>query len=63
MIIRTADPHADFRAHTENQEYWLQTLPKCRRCGEPIQDDHYYNIYGVKYCPDCMDSYFRIEND
>lgn len=60
---RTADPYADFMAHTENQEYWLQTLPKCSRCGKPIQDDHYYSIYGVKYCPTCMESIYRVEND
>lgn len=41
----------------------LSELPKCDYCDEPIQHDHYYLINDEFICPDCLDSYFRKENE
>lgn len=46
-------------AYEAAQERLLERLPKCRCCGEPIQDDHYFYIEGVIHCEDCMNEKFR----
>ena len=34
---------------------WLKTRPTCDICGEPIQEDHYYEFErGFVYCYDCF---------
>ena len=49
--------------HDRERERELQKLPKCDECGEPIQDDHYYQIGNQKICPGCLENYYRVEND
>lgn len=58
--MRTNDPIADFHRHDAEQEAWLNRLPKCSECGEPIQTDFAYYIHGEWICDDCMDEYRRI---
>ena len=36
-------------------------LPKCSECGEPIQDDSYFEVGGDYYCEECMDNH-RVMN-
>ena len=55
------DPVADFARHDREQAKWLKRLPVCERCGEPIQDDHFYLINGDNVCPDCLEDQFRKE--
>lgn len=59
MVLRTEDPVADFLRHDEEQNRWLESLPECEDCGEPIQDEEAYYINGGWICLDCMDSYKR----
>ena len=49
--------------HERERERELQRLPKCWDCDEHIQDDHYYMIDGKPVCPDCLENYYRVEND
>lgn len=39
----------------------MSERPLCDYCGEPVHDDHYYEINGDVICPDCMEEYFRKE--
>lgn len=55
----TDNPHADFDSHDREQSEWLDTLPVCCRCGEPIQDEDLYDIDDNLYCEECMKSEFR----
>lgn len=41
------------RREAEEQR-WLDSLPKCCDCGEPIQDDYLYDICGDIYCEECI---------
>jgi formylmethanofuran dehydrogenase subunit E len=40
----------------------LARLPQCECCGEPIQDEHIWEIDGKYYCEDCAKDEFRKEN-
>ena len=53
---RTDDPVADAdRYFSEREERWLQRLPKCSECGEPIQTEECYEINDELICPDCLE--------
>ena len=49
--------------HDRERERELKKFPKCDCCGEPITDDYYYDIDGDKICKDCLDKWYRVEND
>ena len=53
------DPIADFNRYEADQEEQLDKLPKCDICGEPIQDDYLYDIYGDIFCEECLKDKFR----
>lgn len=52
----TDDPYADFDRWDEEQQRAIEKLPVCTECGEPIQDDVYYDIDGDCVCPGCLES-------
>lgn len=54
-IYRTDDPITDFHRHDAEQEKMLESCEGCDKYGDAIQDDHYYNIDGIIYCPNCID--------
>lgn len=58
-MILTDDPLADFDRYDRQQEEWLNSLPVCDCCGEPIQDEYCYEINGDLICEDCLDMHFR----
>ena len=46
--------------HEADQARELARLPKCDECGEPIQDDYFYELDDNRYvCPECLERYFR----
>ena len=59
MYRRTDDPVADFMHHDAEQARELEKLPVCADCGEPITDDHFYEINGEYICPNCLDAGYR----
>lgn len=52
--MRTNDPLADFARHDAEQARQLEKLPRCVDCGEPIQDEHYYEINDEPICEECL---------
>jgi len=50
------DPARDEAQHYLEMEERLKDLPVCAECGEPIQDDYYYQIAGEDYCEQCVDA-------
>lgn len=58
MLIRAKDPLDDFARHDRKQAERLRMFPVCSECGEPIQDEFYYNIYNVFFCESCL-QYFK----
>ena len=50
----TDNPIADFNRWDEEQTKWLDKLPKCAECGEPIQDEECFEINGELICPECL---------
>lgn len=59
----TNDPIADFNRHDAEQADKLSKLPKCDFCEEPIQDDTYYDIDGVKCCLECLKDFKKWTED
>lgn len=55
------DPMDDFNDNDYREMKWLESLPKCDSCGEPIQDNPYHEIpFGgmqFKICGDCLTHY------
>lgn len=45
--------------HDAEQEAELQKLPKCDKCGKPIQDEYYYDIEGECICEKCLNKHYR----
>lgn len=62
----TDDPVRDFERRERETQAWLDRLPKCDHCHEPIQDDEYYEIEGDTVCSDCLYDYcnthLRVRN-
>lgn len=54
MWERTDDPVADAYAYDMEHQRWLDSLPKCAYCGEPIETDECYLINDELICPDCL---------
>ena len=53
------DNYDQWLAHERQQEKLLARLPKCDRCREHIQGEHYFDIYGDIYCEECGIKLFR----
>lgn len=63
-MTRTGDPIADFNIYDVELQRELAKLPVCDCCGEPIQDDRYYDIGSEILCKECLDSnYLRFTSD
>ena len=59
-MYRTDDPHRDFLRHEDKREKELAKLPKCKYCGNPIQDEYAFVFNGKFICEECLDNYHRI---
>lgn len=46
----------------EQKDREFERLPVCDICHQPITTEHFYDILGDKYRPDCIDS-FRVDTD
>lgn len=53
----TDDPVADFHAYDRERQEWLDSLPVCACCKEPIQDRRYFEIEGETVCGECLTEY------
>lgn len=47
--------------HQAKQDKWLSERLVCDYCGQPIQDDFYFEINGDFVCETCLDRFFRKE--
>lgn len=55
------DNYSQWEEHERQKQKLLDRLPKCDRCREPIQDEHYFDIYGETLCYVCVVDRFRME--
>lgn len=53
----TDDPVKDAMRRDREHQQWLDRLPHCARCHQPIQDDDYYEIEEANICSDCLFEY------
>ncbi len=55
------DNYDIWAAHEEEKEKWLETLPLCARCGDPIQQEMavYVEVFGAWLCDECLDECMR----
>ena len=64
MYIITDDPIRDFDRYDALMADREAKLPQCEDCGEPINDDLYYEVDGEFLCEKCMhDRYARSTED
>ena len=58
------EPVRDFDRHDMAMAQRVAKLPKCERCGKPINDDRYFLINEEILCENCMvDEYGRSTED
>ena len=58
-VYRSGDPDADFRRREAEQQAWEDSLPKCQRCGDPM-DDYVFDLgSGEILCQDCVVAKYR----
>lgn len=55
----TYDNGTAFDIYDAQQSDWLKTRPICDGCGEPIQEDSYFDFNGTKLCEQCVEEYRR----
>lgn len=64
MFIITDDPVSDFYRYDALMADREAKLPYCEKCGEPIDDDVYFEIDNEILCEKCMhDRYARSTED
>lgn len=57
----TDDPLKDFERHEEEKEKWLASRPICDCCGEPIQEDYYFDLGDNEHiCEDCLNGNLKV---
>lgn len=62
-MVWTDDPIADAQTYMDEQEEWLQSLPKCECCGEPIQQEKAICYNDQWCCRDCEPDFFESIRD
>ena len=53
------DNYSQWERHEAEQEKALADCYHCDYCGNPIQDEHYYEINGDILCEKCLNYHFR----
>lgn len=53
------DNYSQWEWHDRQQEKARELLPVCHGCGEPIDDDKYFDIHGEILCEDCLIEKYR----
>jgi formylmethanofuran dehydrogenase subunit E len=53
------DPIRDFERYDSGQARELRRLPVCAECGEPIQDEHCFEINDELICEQCLNQNHR----
>lgn len=48
------DPVRDASFHDLEQDRWLKSRPRCKWCGQRIQDDDAFEINDELVCNDCV---------
>ena len=48
------NPAADYDRYDAERHAEESKLPKCSCCGEPIQDDYYFEINDETICESCL---------
>lgn len=51
-----------WEAHDREQARWLDSLPECECCGQPIQQEMAVCIDGFWYCDRCIERYRKEIN-
>lgn len=57
--LLAADPEKAFDIYDRAMTERLERLPKCKHCGEPIQDDYAIEYDGDLYCEECFDWHIK----
>ena len=53
------DNYSRWEHHDAEQERWLDNLPECCLCNQPIQNERLFDIEGNLYHEECAEDEFR----
>ena len=57
------DNYSQWERHEAEREALLEKFPVCEICGEPIQDNHLWDINGELYHTDCAKCEFLKDTE
>lgn len=63
MMPYTDNPIFDHALYEAQRERMIDKFPKCAHCGEPITDDHLFDIDGELYHLSCAEREFQKFTD
>lgn len=63
VMAWSGDPLLDASRYDNRQQRRLDRQPKCVICGEPIQDEHCYQINDELICAECLNENYRVFTD
>ena len=56
------DNYGLWEQHDAEQQALLERLPKCDDCGEPIQEEHIYEVDCETLCEECIKKRYKKPN-
>lgn len=59
----TDDPIKDFERYERRKQQWLDSLPVCEHCNEPIQDENLMDFEGTLYHLECAEREFKRKTE
>jgi len=63
MLHYTDNPHLDYDRWIDDQEAEIAKIPDCVSCGEKIQEEKLWDIFGDIYCDECARKTFYKNTD
>lgn len=58
-ILLAGDIDTAFEVYDDYMTRKLERLPKCKHCGQPIQDEYAIEYEGDLYCEECFDWHIK----
>lgn len=61
--MNVPDAYDQFEAHEARQQRWLDSLPKCDHCNDPIQDEELIDFDGFLLCQKCLKNHYTKKTE
>lgn len=63
MPMNVPDNYDQWEANEARKQRWLDSLPKCDHCNNPIQDEELVDFDGFLICHECLKNHYTKRTD